>query len=137
MAEYYYNTHTRITFKNPSSNQAPDDETHLLNQRIQNYTQISTLTKHYLAYRDNQRALTHRMAKPHEESREGKPNQSQIPLLTPPTSQIYLQEDPYHLQNGNDIMTRTNITNPEEDHFNESLLTLLNGQQDLQNSHST
>ena len=29
-------------------------------------------------------------------------------------------------------MTKTNMTNPEEDHFNESLLTLLKGQQDLQ-----
>ena len=29
-------------------------------------------------------------------------------------------------------MTRNNITNPEEDQFNESILTLLNGQQDLQ-----
>ena len=29
-------------------------------------------------------------------------------------------------------MTRTNMTNPKEDHFNESLITLLNGQQDLQ-----
>ena len=25
-----------------------------------------------------------------------------------------------------------NITNPDEDHFNESLLTLLNGQQNMQ-----
>ena len=29
-------------------------------------------------------------------------------------------------------MTKTNMTNPEEDCFNESLLTLLNDQQDLQ-----
>ena len=29
-------------------------------------------------------------------------------------------------------MTRNNMKNLEEDHFNESLLTLLNGQQDLQ-----
>ena len=29
-------------------------------------------------------------------------------------------------------MTRTNMTNPEEDHFNKSLFTLLSGQQDLQ-----
>ena len=29
-------------------------------------------------------------------------------------------------------MTRTNMTNPEEDHYNESLITLLNSQQDLQ-----
>ena len=49
----------------------------------------------------------------------------------PPNSQINLQEDPYQLQNKNDIITRTNMTNPD-DHFKESLLTLLNGQQDLQ-----
>ena len=29
-------------------------------------------------------------------------------------------------------MTKTNMTNLEEDHFNESLITLLNGQQDLE-----
>ena len=29
-------------------------------------------------------------------------------------------------------MTRRNVTNPEEDHFNDSLISLLNGQQDFQ-----
>ena len=29
-------------------------------------------------------------------------------------------------------MTKTNMANPEEDQFKESLITLLNGQQDLQ-----
>ena len=32
-------------------------------------------------------------------------------------------------------MTKTNIKKNSEDHFNKSLLTLLNGQQDLQNGH--
>ena len=72
------------------------------------------------------------MIKPHLKSREGKPSQSQTPLLTHPTSQISLHKDPYQLQNDNGIMTRTNMTNQEEDHFNDLLLTLLNGQQDLQ-----
>ena len=72
------------------------------------------------------------MAKPYSENREVKPNLSHIPLLTHPTSQIYLQEDPYQLQNENEFMTKTNMTNPEEDHFNESLITLLSDQQDLQ-----
>ena len=69
------------------------------------------------------------MAKTHSESREGKPNQSQIPLLTP---QIHSQEDSYQLQIETEIMMRNNITNLEEDCLNESLLTLLNCQQDLQ-----
>ena len=59
----------------------------------------------------------------------------QIPLLTHPTSQINLHKDPYQLQNDNEIMTRTNKTNPKEDCCNESLLILLYGQQDLQNIH--
>ena len=54
VAGYYYNTHTRVTFKHPSSNQAPDDETNLLNQIIQNYTQVPPFTNHCLKYRDNQ-----------------------------------------------------------------------------------
>ena len=33
-AGYYYNTLIRVTFKQPSSNQAPDDEASLLNQII-------------------------------------------------------------------------------------------------------
>ena len=35
-------------------------------------------------------------------------------------------------QNENEIMTKKILTNSEEDHFNESLITFLNGQQDLQ-----
>ena len=31
VAGYYYNTHTRVIIKNPSSNQVSDDETSLLN----------------------------------------------------------------------------------------------------------
>ena len=69
------------------------------------------------------------MAKPHSEHREGKPNQPQRPFLTPPTSHIHLQDEAYQLQNENEIMTRNNIPNPDEDHFN--ILTLLNGQQDI------
>ena len=132
MAGYYYNTNTRATFKNTLSKQAQDDEVRLLNQRIQNHTQGPPLTNHYLTYRDDQSASTPRMAKPYPESREGKSNQSQRPFLTPPTSQIHSQGDPCQIQNENEIMATNNITNPEEDHFNESLLTLLNGQQDLQ-----
>ena len=36
-------------------------------------------------------------------------------LLTHPISQINSQEDPYQLQNEKEIMTRTNMTNSEED----------------------
>ena len=72
------------------------------------------------------------MTKSHPENSEGKPHISQIPPLTHPSSQIYLQEDPHQLQNENEIMARTSLTIPEEDHFNKSLITLLNGQQDFQ-----
>ena len=34
VAGYYYNIYTRVTFENPSSTQAQDDEKGLLNQRI-------------------------------------------------------------------------------------------------------
>ena len=60
-----------------------------------------------------------RMANPHAENKEEKPNQSQIPLLTHTTSQIYLQEDPYQLQDENETMTEINSTNPEENYSNE------------------
>ena len=75
VAGYYYNIHARVTFKNPPSKQGPEDETSLLNQRIWNHTQAPPLTNHYSISRDNQSMSTPRMAKPHSESREGKPNQ--------------------------------------------------------------
>ena len=48
------------------------------------------------------------------------------------TSQIPLQEEPYRLGNESENLMKTNSTNPEEDQFNESLITLLNGQCNLQ-----
>ena len=72
------------------------------------------------------------MAKPNIESREGRPNQFQISSITLQISHIYRQEDPYQIRNKNENITRNNMTNIEEDHFNELLLTLLNGMQDLQ-----
>ena len=44
VAGYYNNTHTRVTFEDPSSNQTSEDETSLLNQRFQNYDQVPSLT---------------------------------------------------------------------------------------------
>ena len=38
-AGYYYNTHARVVFKDPLTEQALEDETSLLNQRIQNFDQ--------------------------------------------------------------------------------------------------
>ena len=107
MAGYYYSTNARVTFENPLSCLASDDETGLLNQRIQNHIQVPPLTNHYSTYRDNQCTSTPRMAKPHSESREGNPNQ-------------------------NEIMTKKDRTNPEEDDFNKSFLPLLNDQQCVQ-----
>ena len=46
VAGYYYNTHTRISFKKLSNSQVPDNKTSLLNQRIQNCTQVPPLTNH-------------------------------------------------------------------------------------------
>ena len=43
-----------------------------------------------------------------------------------------LQTDPSRLGHETKILMMTNSTNPEEDQFNESLITLLKGQQDLQ-----
>ena len=37
VAGYYYNTHARVAFKDQIINQALEDETNLLNQKIQNY----------------------------------------------------------------------------------------------------
>ena len=72
------------------------------------------------------------MMKSHPESSEGRPSISQMAHLTHPAFLIQLQDDPYQLQNENEIMTKRDMTNSEEDHLNESLITLLNGQQDLQ-----
>ena len=41
VAGYYYNTHAKVTFENPPSNQALEDETSLLNQGIQNHSQVT------------------------------------------------------------------------------------------------
>ena len=71
VAGHYYNIHAKVTFENLPCNQALD-KTSLLNQRIQNRSQVPPLTNHYLAYRETPSALAPRMAKPHLESREGK-----------------------------------------------------------------
>ena len=68
------------------------------------------------------------MTKYHHKNSEERPNISQLPHLTHPTSQIELQDDPYQLHDDNEIMTKSNITNSEENHFNKLLITLLNGQ---------
>ena len=47
------------------------------------------------------------------------------------TSQIPLQTVLYRVGHGTEKVMKTNSTNPEEDKFNESLVILLNGQQDL------
>ena len=39
---------------------------------------------------------------------------------------------PYHLQQDREARPTENVQKQDEDHFNESLLTLLNGKQDLQ-----
>ena len=57
-------------------------------------------------------------------------NPPQISPLASPTPKIYLPDHPYELQKEK-LRPMENLTNPDEDHFNESLLTLLNGQQDL------
>ena len=44
----------------------------------------------------------------------------------------HLSENPYHLQHDRQVRPTENVNNQGNDHFNESILTLLNGQQDLQ-----
>ena len=49
VAGYCYNTHTRVTVKNPSANQNLEDDTSLLNQkRNQNYDKIPSPTPNIL-----------------------------------------------------------------------------------------
>ena len=50
----------------------------------------------------------------------------------PNISQNPLQKDMHKMGNETETVAKINITNPEEDPFNESLITLLNDQQDLQ-----
>ena len=45
-----------------------------------------------------------------------------------------MSENPYHLQHHREARPTENVDNQDKDHFSESLLTLLNGQQDLQNN---
>ena len=46
--------------------------------------------------------------------------------------QFQFRDYPYQPQNEKELMTKTHMTNSGEDHFNESLITLLNGQYELQ-----
>ena len=73
-----------------------------------------------------------------------KTNRSQIgnsfnqQVERPNILQIPLQEEPYGLGDETETMTKTYLTNSEEDRFNESLITFLTSQQDLKiNSHYT
>ena len=59
-------------------------------------------------------------------------HQSQVSPLTPPLPQIHPPENPYHLKQDREARPTENVTNQDEAHFNESLLTLLNGHKDLQ-----
>ena len=65
------------------------------------------------------------MTKSHLENKVRNSNQSQVSLFKP---QIHSPEDPYQSQNEKEVRTTYNLTNLDEDHFEESLLTLLNGQ---------
>ena len=51
--------------------------------------------------------------------------------LAPPAMQIYLTEDPYQLQKEKEVRPMKNLKNQDKDQFDESLLTPLNGKQDL------
>ena len=55
-----------------------------------------------------------------------------MPSITSGTPQMYPPEDLHQLQKDTEVRPIQNLTNPDKDHFNESLLTLLNGQQGLQ-----
>ena len=52
--------------------------------------------------------------------------------MTPPIPQTHPSENPYYIQQNREARPTGKVTNQDEDCFNESLLTLLNGQQDLQ-----
>ena len=52
--------------------------------------------------------------------------------MTPPTTNTHPSEEPYHLQQGREARPTENVTNKDEESFNESLLILMNGQQDFQ-----
>ena len=52
--------------------------------------------------------------------------------MTPPVLQIHLPDNPYHLQQDMEARPTENLASQDEYHFNESLLTPLNGQPDLQ-----
>ena len=132
---YYYNTHARVTFENPSSFQAPDDERSLLNQRFWNYMHVWLLTNHNVTWIDKQGTSIPRMAKTSFKNKEEKLHQLQIPLLTHLTYQINLQEDACQLQNENEIMTKTNMTNHEEGCFNESIYNITKWQTRPTESH--
>ena len=55
-------------------------------------------------------------------------NPPKVSSLTPQPPQIHLPEYLYHLQRDMEVRPTENLTNQGEHHFNESLLTLLNGQ---------
>ena len=83
VAGYYYNACTKVAFKDPPTNQNLENESNLLNQRIQNYDQMPSTTTWYPTYRDNLNASTPRMTKPQSEKNIRNFNQPQVSPLTP------------------------------------------------------
>ena len=72
------------------------------------------------------------MTGPQSENNTRNFNQPQVSPLVSPTPQIHLPESPYQLQKDIEIRPMENVTNPDEGNSNESLLILLNEQEDLQ-----
>ena len=65
VAGYYYNACARVSYEDPLTNQALEDETGLLNWRIQNYDQVPPPIPQYPTYRNNQSASKPRMTRSH------------------------------------------------------------------------
>ena len=70
VAGCYNNTHARVAFEDPLTNQVLEDETGLLNQRVQNYDQVPPPSPKNPTYKDNQSASTPRITKSHYENKE-------------------------------------------------------------------
>ena len=94
VAGYYYNTQAKVTFENQLSTQISEEKKFTKSKNVHD-TQVSPLNNQFHTYRDNEVASTPKMTKSHQENSEERPNISQLPHLTHPTSLIQLQDDQY------------------------------------------
>ena len=118
----------KATFNDPQDIQALNGEEYKLNQRICTDDHISSLNEPN-SYQDQAHTTKYDAFTPKTNSVH--PDNCKQHVERPNLSQIPLEQETGRSINEVKNMTKTNITN-SEDQFNKSLITLVNSQQGLQ-----